>query len=132
MIKGSCHCGAVRLAITGPITQFHHCHCHTCRKFHGSVYGSSAIVAADDFSILSGENDLTAYRSAPHKVRCFCRHCGSHVFAREDGTGEIILRVGTLEDGHGLSPEGHIYVSDKVPWSIIADTLPQYDGGSDG
>lgn len=131
MIKGSCHCGAVRFAVTGPVTRFHHCHCHTCRKFHGSVYGSSAIVRVADFSFLSGENELTAYRSAPHKARYFCRHCGSHVFAREDNTDEIILRVGMLENGHGLEPEGHIYVSDKVPWSSIADSLPRHHGGTD-
>jgi hypothetical protein len=127
MIKGGCHCGRVVYEITGPVTGFKHCHCHTCRKFHGSVYGSSGLVKSGHFSVVKGREHLTAYLSSPAKRRYFCSSCGCHVFAveaRQDHE-QTILRIGTLEPGHGLKPEGHIYVQDKVDWYEIRDELPQ-------
>lgn len=132
MIKGACHCGTVHVSISGPVTNFEHCHCSTCRKFHGSVYGSSALVDAADFAVTAGEDALQGYRSSPGKERFFCRRCGCHLFAKEDCSDKIILRIGTLEDDHGLSPEGHIFVGDQVPWSTVADGLPQHAANRNG
>jgi hypothetical protein len=127
MIKGGCHCGRVVYEITGPVIGFKHCHCHTCRKFHGSVYGSSAIVKSGHFSVVKGREHLTTYLSSRAKRRYFCSACGCHVFAVEarQGCEQTILRIGTLEPGHGLKPEGHIHVQDKVDWYEIRDELPQ-------
>ncbi|MBN34338.1 MAG: hypothetical protein CMM46_06090 [Rhodospirillaceae bacterium] len=36
----------------------------------------------------------------------------------------MILRVGTLDHGHGLRPESHIYVEDQPDWCEIQDDLP--------
>ena len=44
MVTGSCHCQTVRFEITAEIRGFMHCHCHTCRKINGTLYGSSALV----------------------------------------------------------------------------------------
>ena len=129
MYKGSCHCGAVAYEVTGPITGFEHCHCQTCRKIHGTVYGSSAVVEHADFRVTKGRDALTDYASSPGKIRHFCSHCGSHVFATDSRDGEVlILRMGTLDPGHGLKPEAHIYVSDQADWYEIRDGLPQHGG----
>ena len=126
MITGSCHCGVVAFEISGPITGFEHCHCQTCRKIHGTVYGSSAVVAKRDFHLRQGEGKLAKYHSSPGKVRHFCSNCGSHLFAAEEGSEDFILRMGMLDPGHGLRPEAHIYVEDKPEWYEILDSLPQY------
>jgi hypothetical protein len=128
VIKGGCHCGRVAFEITGPVVGFKHCHCHTCRKFHGSVYGSSALVDSEHFSIVKGPEHLTAYLSSPVKRRYFCSVCGCHLFAveRRQDRDQTILRIGTLEPGHGLKPEGHIHVQDKLDWYEILDALPQH------
>ena len=81
MLTGSCHCGAVHYEIKGEVYGFKHCHCHTCRKIHGTVFGSSALTSAQGFTVTSGEATLERYESSPGKWRCFCKHCGSHVFA---------------------------------------------------
>jgi len=130
MIKGACHCGSVHLSISGTVTNFEHCHCNTCRKFHGSVYGSSALVDASGFAVTAGEDALQGYRSSPGKERFFCRQCGCHLFAKEDDSDKVLLRIGTLEGTHGLMPEGHIYVCDRVPWSNVRDGLPQHAANS--
>ena len=131
MITGSCHCGRIRFDIAGEIRCFEHCHCHTCRKIHGTVYGSSAIVLTDGFTVMDGEEDLIAYRSSPGKQRFFCRHCGSHLFARTDAEpDQILLRMGTLDTDPGVRAEAHIWVEDRQPWYEICDDLPRYPGES--
>jgi hypothetical protein len=32
-MKGSCHCGAVRIAVTSPPTDVTECHCSICRRY---------------------------------------------------------------------------------------------------
>jgi hypothetical protein len=108
---------------------FKHCHCTDCRKIHGTVYQSSALTAGEGFRVTRGEEHLERYESSPGKRRCFCRHCGSHLFAYyERDPSLVVLRVGTLDAAPGLAPELHIWVSQKADWYEIRDDLPQYAG----
>src|SRR5436309_6474086 len=114
MLTGSCHCGAIQYEITGEVYGFKHCHCHTCRKIHGTVFGSSALTSAQGFTMTSGEAALERYECSPGKSRCFCKHCGSHVFAYYEGDPSgIVLRLGTVENFPAQRPLAHIWVSQR-------------------
>ena len=127
MYNGSCHCGKCRYQITGEPIRFAHCHCHDCRKFHGTTFNSSILVNAPDFTLTHGADELTAYESSPGKHRNFCKNCGCHLFATMKARPEVIIvTVGRLDGDHGLKPQMHIWVSAKAPWYEIRDTLPQY------
>ncbi len=126
MHTGSCLCGNITFQIDSEIRRFHHCHCRTCRKAHATVYGSSALVEASLFHVLTGEDSISEYSSSPGKTRYFCNNCGTHVFARCDrDPDDIILRIGALDGDLGFQAEGHIWVSHKPDWYEIADNLPQ-------
>ena len=128
MLKGSCHCGTVRFEIGGALRNFMHCHCHTCRKINGTVFGSSAVTDAAGFRVVAGAEALTDYRSSPGKSRFFCSKCGAHVYARMDHKpGDIILRMGTLDSTFEDRPGGHIWVSHKAPWYDILDDLLRHE-----
>ncbi|MCH6583705.1 MAG: GFA family protein [Proteobacteria bacterium] len=73
MITGSCHCQGVNYEITAEIRGFQHCHCHTCRKIHGTVYGSSAATSRDGFRIVSGNDKISEYESSPARNAVFVR-----------------------------------------------------------
>lgn len=127
MITGSCHCQTVQFEISAEIRGFMHCHCETCRKIHGTVYGSSALVRREGFKVVAGEEAITAYESTPGKKRCFCSRCGTHVYAYFDARPDtIILRLGTIQADPGIRPQAHIWVSHKAPWYEIQDDLPQF------
>ena len=129
-IKGCCHCGAVKYESSGKILRFINCHCPDCRKASGSTFGSVLVVESGGFKIVAGEKNLVLYQSSPGKDRCFCKTCGSHVFARMQSRPEIIIiRAGSLDDDPGLLPQAHIWVSAKAPWDEIHDNLPQYSEG---
>ena len=126
MHTGSCLCGTVKFEISDEIHRFHHCHCRTCRKVHATVYGSSALVNASAFRVLSGEDSISKYDSSPGKRRYFCSKCGTHVFATCDrDQGKVILRMGALDGDLGIKAVGHIWVSHKPDWYEIGDGLPQ-------
>jgi hypothetical protein len=131
MHEGGCHCGAVRFGIHGEIEGFQHCHCWTCRKIPGTVYGSSAITPAEGFRITAGEAQLRRYASSPGKWRSFCANCGSHVFATYERHPEwVVLRLGTVDTLGEMQAQAHIWVSQKAPWYRILDGLPQFPEGS--
>lgn len=127
MLQGACHCGTVRYRISGPIIRFTHCHCDDCRKMHGTAYGSSLIVKSGDFAVTAGAEHVTAYESTKGKFRCFCKHCGAHLYARMDYQPDIVIvRVGTVDGDPGVRPQMHIWVKAKAPWYEIRDDLPQF------
>ena len=132
MITGSCHCQTVRFEISDKIRGFMHCHCQACRKIHGTVYGSSALVQKEGFKMVAGEDSIIAYESSPGKKRCFCSCCGSHVYAYSEANPDyIILRIGTLDGDPGVQPQAHIWVSHKAPWYDILDSLPRFEQNPD-
>lgn len=126
MHTGSCLCKTVTFEVNTEIRRFHHCHCRTCRKVHATVFGSSALVKASAFRVLSGEDAVSRYKSSPGKTRFFCSICGTHVFATCDrDPGDVILRMGALDGDLGIKAQGHIWVSHKPDWYDIGDNLPQ-------
>jgi hypothetical protein len=75
--EGGCHCGRVRYRVTARAWRVSECNCSMCRK-KGYLH---LIVAAHDFELLSGADDLATYTFntgvAKHH---FCATCGVHSF----------------------------------------------------
>lgn len=132
MITGGCLCGAVKYRLTGPLGDIVHCHCETCRKTHSSAFSSVAAVADTDFQLLEGAGKLSRFESSPGKLRWFCQNCGSHIYAKREGTAHVILRLGSL-DNDSLNVENtprersHIWTSQQARWYQNDTELPVYD-----
>jgi hypothetical protein len=131
MITGSCLCGVVRyeIAAAGPT---YHCHCSRCRKWSGSAFASSMRAPMESLTITAGAEAITRYDSSPGVLRCFCRHCGSSLFAERHDKGLVHIRLGATDGDPGVRPEYHAFVSTKAPWFEITDNLPQLEGSSFG
>jgi hypothetical protein len=100
---GSCHCGTVRFeAIAAPIRQAVSCNCSFCRKRGGLL----AFVPATNFTLLSGDEQLTDYQFGKKIIHhLFCRVCGIGCFGRgtmPDGTKMVALNVRCLDE---IDPE---------------------------
>lgn len=126
MLTGHCHCGAIAFEVKSDILTFQHCHCETCRRIHGTVYNSSAVVERAGFTLTRGAEALREYESSPGKKRCFCTRCGSPIYSYRDAEPRyVVLRMGTVDGDPGTRPTRHIWVSQKAPWYEILDDLPQ-------
>ncbi len=129
MIRGSCHCGAVKYEIHGKLLMFANCHCPDCRKMTGSTFSSVLVTESDGFR-LAGQENVVPYQSSPGKQRCFCRNCGCHLFSRaEHRPGMVFVRAGSLDEDPQIRPQHHFWVSAKAPWHEICDSVPQHQEG---
>ncbi len=49
-VQGSCLCGQISFAVTGPLNDPLNCHCRMCRKAHGAAFRTRASIRTADFA----------------------------------------------------------------------------------
>jgi hypothetical protein len=94
---GGCHCGNVRYEVKIALDPVISCNCSICTK-RGSLL---AFTSADNFKLLSGEDDLTDYQFNKHVLHhLFCPKCGMASFTRgkgPDGQEMVAINVRCLD-----------------------------------
>ena len=77
---GSCHCGAVRFTVEGPIDEAYTCDCSLCSKKNALM----ATVHESRLTITAGEDKLGLYQwNARIAKHYFCTQCGIYPFHRK-------------------------------------------------
>ncbi len=78
--NGSCHCGAVRFTVEGPIDEAYTCDCSLCTKKNALM----ANVHECRLTITQGEDKLGLYQwNARIAKHYFCTQCGIYPFHRK-------------------------------------------------
>jgi len=129
MLQGTCLCGAIAYAVDAEIGPIVHCHCHTCRKTHGSAFSTVAPVPRDRFRFTKGEDMLGSFESSPGKFRRFCTRCGSHMMAERPAQPVVLLRLGCVDTTIDARPLMHIWRSDAASWYDPKEALPERPEG---
>lgn len=128
MYKGGCYCGAVQFEISSEISNIIHCHCSECRKLQGSSFATNGVVDSVNFSLIKGQNDLTAHKLTDTQTRFFCKHCGSPIKSENTSVpGKVRVRLGTIDSDIKETPQAHIFVASKANWDLICDDVVQYE-----
>jgi hypothetical protein len=118
--EASCHCGQLKLEVSGEPLAVSICHCLACQRRTGSAFGMQAGYAADqvdvtgrysDFTRISDESDRKAH------VFHFCPDCGSQVFYTEpDEPDLVVVSVGAFADPSFPPPTRSGYESRRHRW----------------
>jgi hypothetical protein len=111
--------------VDGELSFMSHCHCSMCRKHHGAAYGTYVACAAQDFSWLQGQDEISTWKSSEKGVRGFCSRCGS--VAPGGAEGRMFFAAGNLDDEIEERSQAHIFVGSKAIWHQIEGELPQHD-----
>jgi len=128
MYEGSCLCGAIRVKITGSITDIIHCHCSLCRKSSGTAFATNGFVNTNAFNVSDPGNKLRLYELKPGKKRHFCSVCASPIYSSNSGNqNKIRVRLGLLDSSISERPISHNFVSSKADWENLDARLPRYD-----
>ena len=123
-VVGSCLCGKVSFKIDELIRDVVMCHCQQCRKQTGHLVAATRI--KDTGIELSGDEHLTWYAASDEAKRGFCKHCGSVLFWKSNGSDSTAVMAGSLESPTGLETKSHIFTEYKGDYYEITDNLPQH------
>jgi hypothetical protein len=128
LLKGSCHCKAVRFSVQShePVP-FMRCYCSICRKTAGS--GGFAINLGADFTTLkvTGREHLTVYqaqlgrgRRSPGQ-RHFCSVCGSPLWLWDPRWPELVHpHAGAIDTPLPPPPKvTHMMLGSKPDWVAV-------------
>jgi hypothetical protein len=110
---GGCACGKVRFEARGAPYRVGVCHCLTCRKVHGALFGFYAVFPVDAV-MLAG--DVIEFASSEHGRRYSCEACGSPVFSHYERPDEFYLYPGSFDEPGLWQPSYELWTSRREPW----------------
>jgi hypothetical protein len=126
----ACHCGQLRLEVTGEPFAISICNCLACQRRTGSAFGMQAGFNADQVRVLGEFNDFARISDEPdHKehVFHFCPTCGSQVFYTEPTEpGLIVVSVGSFADPAFPAPTESGYDSRRHAWVQLPDSIRRH------
>ena len=106
-----------------------HCHCSLCRRSTGASFATTAVVAASDLSVLSGQDLIAHFESSRGYRRYFCSRCGSPLYGSSEAAPQVLLlRCGTLDADPQARPSAHIHLGDRASWIEVSDDLEKFEG----
>ena len=125
-LTGGCNCGRVRYSIQGEPLRVGICHCERCRKESGSAFSYSGVWKREAVT-LSGELGLGCWESRAGGDR-FCQRCGSSLFCWSEGSDEIEVKLGTLDDPPGAPPPCYeLWTIRREHWLAALEGAEQHD-----
>jgi len=130
-LTGSCLCGAIRYAISAPVTELRACHCTHCQKASGAGGSVNAAIPSAAFDITQGTPKRYACTADSGRTlyRYFCGDCGSPIYSQRATTPEtVVVRAGTFDHAEGMKITANIWTKSARPWAHIDPESKQHPG----
>jgi hypothetical protein len=125
--EGTCHCGQLRVVVTGEPGVVSICSCLDCQRRTGSAFGWQAGFPAarvrvvgrfSDFSRISDESDRKEH------IFHFCPDCGTTVFHTEPTQPDrVVISAGVFADPDFPQPTISGYDHRRYGWIDLPETV---------
>ena len=127
LLKGSCHCGAVRFSVRSETPYpYMLCYCSICRKTAGGGGYAINIMGEAKTLKVEGRRNLAVYRAklsprakkpSPGR-RNFCRKCGSALWLWDPQWPDWVYPFASAVDTALPKPKErqHVFLSSKPAW----------------
>ncbi len=127
-ISGKCCCGKVEWQAQLPPAIVLNCHCTMCRELSGADYSSWVVLPAAQFSLTSGEDNISNYQATEKFSKSFCSNCGSTVTCVNNAKfpDHIYVARGNISDDFDLPVQLQVYTEDKADWIDINADIPVF------
>ncbi len=128
-LTGSCLCGDIAFAITGPLVTFQYCHCSRCQKWTGSAHASNAFVKPEHFEWTRGGDGVGRFELPDAKYFCtgFCKRCGSSMpWMNRTGT-MMICPAGAFDGEPEIQPKRAIFCAARPDWYVNPFDIEQLE-----
>ncbi|WP_404481021.1 GFA family protein [Novosphingobium sp. BL-52-GroH] len=127
---GACNCGAVTVTVCAEPVATRQCWCRQCQRIAAGGPTNNAMFPTEAVTITGARADH-AYVAASGNVLTheFCAACGTPVLGRSNVRPQFrTIRLGLLDEGHGLSPAMAIWTDEAPPWAVIDPNLERWPG----
>lgn len=125
---GGCRCGAVRYTLDGEPLAVRLCWCRDCQYWAAGNAAANLVMPRAAVAVtgeLRGWDSIAD--SGHHMRRSFCPACGTQVFSEARETAErMVVRLGTLDDAHGLVPTTVIWTDSAPDWARMDPALQAF------
>jgi hypothetical protein len=113
-----CHCGALRLAVSGEPEWVNLCHCKACQRRTGAVVHSGAYFAKALVRIDGPSKAYARSADSGYAIRFqFCPDCGSNVYWEATRfPGHWGIAVGAFADPDFPPPSFSVWEASMHPW----------------
>jgi hypothetical protein len=92
-----------------------------CRRGAGAAFATLVWVRRGDIEWFK---EPARYRSSNIATRGFCPKCGTSLFLDYDGSHEVAVLLGAIDEAAGLVPSHHYGIEAKLPWVDLQEDLP--------
>ena len=128
--EAACHCGQLRLEVSGDPLAVSICHCLACQRRTGSAFGMQAGFKADQVQVVGRFSDFARISDEADRkehVFHFCPDCGSQVFYTEPTEPDwIVISVGSFADRSFPAPTASGYDSRRHHWVGLPDSIHRH------
>lgn len=123
--QASCSCGQLSLNYDGEITKTSICHCYSCQKRTGSIFGVQTRLVRKNV-VINGQ--ATKYDRPTDEGDTvpfyFCPNCGSTVYWEiSDYPDFITVAAGMLIQSELPAPTFSVYEDRMRPWVVLPDSI---------
>jgi hypothetical protein len=127
-IDGGCHCGAITYEADIDPDQVVICHCTDCQTLSGSAFRTVALIAPENFKLLTGspKTYVKTAQSGTKRAQTFCADCGTPINSAPVGNtpGLLGIRLGTVRQRTALPPKMQTWAGSAQPWVKDLAAMP--------
>ena len=116
-MKAQCLCGAVSLE-TAENRELHACHCGKCR-----TWAVARLLLWPPGARNHRQRAHRALSASEWAQRCFCKHCGTHLFVQVGN--DYYINAGLFADNAGFETTSQIFIDCKAPYYDLANDTPK-------
>ena len=128
--QAACHCGQLRLEVTGDPFVVSICHCLDCQRRTGSAFGMQSAFRPDQVEVVGRFNDYSRISDEADEkehVFHFCPDCGSQVFYTEPTEPDlIVISVGSFADPAFPPPTESGYNTRRHEWLDLPASIGSF------
>lgn len=127
--EASCHCGQLRVEVTGEALRISVCHCYACQRRTGSAFGVQARFPEERVRTIGRSRSHERVADSGNTLRFhFCPDCGSTVYwYLDEAPGTVAVAVGAFADTRFPGPRISVYESRRHPWVHLLGDIEHSD-----
>jgi hypothetical protein len=130
----ACHCGGLKVRLTGDPVLVSSCHCQACQRRTGALFGSTSFFRKGQLVAVEGQERSWPRAADSGNVLTFhfCPTCGSNVYWESAASPDLLsVAVGCFADPDFPSPQRTVWTETMHRWLEFPAGIPRHPRAPD-